>query len=230
MCLCEDNPCDYILFFDGDDRISMDYLENAYKHACVGESDIVIFSGMRMVMSNVSVPASSAINPVSNIMIPYDVFCKYIYSDKVGGQCWGKLIKLSLIKENVRFAEGMYEDVIFWYRLLDANENLVVNTDVSSTYWWMYNPKSIVNKKPSKQEVDNVIENLEWILNKSIEKFMDEPLPKEIYFRYTLGYYLVSRRLGKSVVSDLTRKEYFRASKIFSGKALEEANEFGIGG
>lgn len=141
---------EYIGFVDSDDWVDSDYFKKLYDTAKKYSSDIAVASVLKH----------------KKKYRKYNVFYKKIkFSDKLQDRiklcydnkknffnCWNKLCKASVIKNNnIKFPEGMiFEDVLFAIKILFYANRVVTVPNIK--YHYIQNPNSTINSKDNKEK------------------------------------------------------------------------------
>jgi glycosyltransferase involved in cell wall biosynthesis len=124
---------DYIVFVDGDDYVTADYVLHLYELMKEYHADISI--------TNYRIQRDDREKPKEKEEIPYVLFMNrhealetFLYLQHFGTLSWGKLFHRSLF-DNVNFPEGkISEDQAIIYKLLDRAERVVYSSVVDYVY------------------------------------------------------------------------------------------------
>lgn len=130
---------DYILYYDVDDDISENLIEDNIKLAHVNDADVVIFCFCYFNLDT----NSRTENKLSSGFVgdKKDFFygpLNETIDHEVFHAPWNKMYKLSFIKENnLSFIEGVsvYEDIIFNCKMLMHANRIVINNEMYYTYY-----------------------------------------------------------------------------------------------
>ena len=189
----------YVMFVDGDDEVTI--------HRGLPEKDegdvLVSTSVFREDAAGYLKPVYDKVEKMEPTVYGYT---RALYSDELGGQCWGKLYKLSLLKSTcARFEKGMYEDLVFQYRLVhgisSCMESAKVTKDDYFGYVWHVNKKGIQARDLTDDDIKNRFLNLR-LLERYREKVEDPMLDGyERSFRFALGYCMIVNRISDGQVT-----------------------------
>lgn len=144
---------DYILFIDSDDIISNDCVENLMA-PMLKDNSIDIVHGQWMVFSDNSPMVLPQIrNQKSVDILPKETIRNFFYNkdSRFTTTAWNKLInKDFLIRNNLRFCEGMlWEDVLWWFFVMKHLNHLYIIPD----FTYFYNKRSdSINKGTPKED------------------------------------------------------------------------------
>ena len=192
------------MFFDGDDEISDNYFNF--------DESLVMGKGFAM-MNPVAVYGDEATDqyPLKwcQSSLGADMF-ECALTDKIGGQCWGKVWEWQVCKES-KFGRGLFEDVRFWYDITKKYRNPLLLWN-HIYYWYRNNPSALTRSIANEAQIRDGLDNLEYAKNiaRSVYPYSD----KRVWKRYTTGVQVLLRNAQKS--SDPNEMAKYIANNIDS--------------
>lgn len=222
----------YIAFIDSDDWIEPDYFEILLSHAKHGDYDVVSCNHVRD--NNIKLVYLD--NEEKGIFASGDEYIidsidkrkNFFIRQPLRLYAWGKLIKLSFLKENsINFPEHLaYEDVIWGNNIyMYANKCLAL---ACKLYHYYIKQDSLVLKQDSMHHIDHFTVNelmwKDWTERQLFENYADE-LIYEYYFdaylatlkilvyRFAEAPYSLYRLLQETVREKIPKSVYCRYRK-----------------
>jgi len=213
---------DYIMFLDSDDWLKLNACELAYNQISKNNNDFVHFEVFKYFQdAKKLVPANRLIkfkNILNNPKATVKDIGKSFYEHS---ECWSKIFNRNfLIKNNIEFGDGAFEDYIFNLFLFIYAESISVLSE-TLIYWRRWDG-SITN---SAKNYFVVIEK-----NKACLKYLDENnIPNKIFFLNSKLVHSIKGcilYLNKSRLNDIKyyKQLYKETHKFF----LEISNKYDI--
>jgi len=116
-----------------------------------------------------------------------------ILLDKKGCQSWGNFYEMQIARETC-FGSGLFEDVVFWYRIANKYKNPLLMWD-KIYYWHRDNPKALTRNTNTMQQLKEGFKNLETAKNCALKYFCDSD--ERVWRRYTIGILILLRNSQK---------------------------------
>lgn len=136
----ENSRGEYIIHVDPDDWVERDYLEQLYRTAVKTSADIVICDYIEEFPDGKNIISHKQFNGLS-----INELKLFLADGSLWGICWNKLVKKSIISDNVYFEPKIdfQEDKLFTYRLLN-NAKIVAFMAKGLYHYNRSNPNSAV--------------------------------------------------------------------------------------
>lgn len=183
---------EFISFFDADDRIDLNFLEELYKNAKLYDADIAAASILR-----IKGKKKKYLLKIPKVSIQEDTAKKYKALNLPHWSfVWNKIYNAEVLKElNIKFSEGkLYEDIVFTIEVLYRTKKLVTVPNVK--YYYYINKESITNNLTEKHIQDLKEASI------AIQKFVQENK--------------ICKGIGKHWYSELIHEMKFYNIPIFS--------------
>ncbi len=204
----------WISFVDSDDWVHVQYLE-------------LLYVAVSKYNANISQCTTYRVNKNHNLPNVYNDIIKVSpdnqYLSFYHPNACGKLYQKNCFS-NLRFPEGqLYEDVAIWYKLLFAQESIVVVNE--PLYYYFYREDSIVNKDWTPKQLDQV---KAWRSQVAfLKNYHNINVYKEAIYRYV---YVLTDHIQKiensKSINSFDKKMYSFKLRFLLGKALNENKVF----
>lgn len=193
-------PTNFFTFFDGDDEIRTDYFAMNLEELKNSPSNFAICNPVA-----VYGPEETDYYPLKWCLTASKPNIKDLaFEDRLGGQSWGKIYKQEVVRYAM-FDTGMYEDVGFWY---DVVEHLPENCSPvkfwNSVYFWHRdNPNAITRSVGTLSYLQDGLQNLEKARLRAL-KICKNTDPR-VWRRYTFGIASLLRNAAK--ITDVNERK-----------------------
>ena len=195
---------DYFTFFDGDDEINPEYFVNAIK-VINEKSPVLLLCNPMSKYENTYYPMKWCQSFRFSIVEQRgfsdfsDCIRDLAYRDIIGGQCWGKFYSSKLANVGAKFGQGLFEDVMYWYTIVNSLDrtSVIATSEKSVYYWHRDNPCAITRTTSTKYKIMHGIDNL----NFAMEHTLDADRSSKVR-RYTVGVITLYRNACKASKED----------------------------
>lgn len=219
---------DWVAFIDSDDWIELDYFEKLYRETVTNKYDIVICQNERDPSTSTSFFKNRATDKKNRSML-IDTIEKrklFVYLQSMGYSAWGKLIRKSLLIDNMIFFPDnlAYEDCLWGPMLHFYVKNVFFIEE--KLYHYFVNTQSTVLQKNADYHIDCLTVNYmkwnEWIHRGLLEDYREEleydflctgylGFLKVIFLRFSepsYSSYLLSKSITQELIPNYQKNKY----------------------